>query len=281
MIVNILYALAVLGVLGLLLGAVLAVASKVFEVKKDERMEPLLECLPGANCGGCGYAGCSAYAEALIAGTAKPGDCPVGGEEVGRKVAAILGIELEKNTRLAAFVNCSGGDAARKKYLYSGLSDCHAAARLAGGATECTYGCLGLGSCVSACQFGAISIRNGVAFVNHELCTGCLKCVETCPRHVIRPVPYYADVNVACSSHLRGAQLRKICNIGCLGCHICEKTCKHDAIHVIDNLAQIDYDKCVGCGECAEKCPRHLISDSKLERGAAIAGVGAGGGKAV
>ncbi len=277
MITNVLYAVAVLGALGLVFGGVLGIASRVFAVKKDDRMEPLLEVLPGANCGGCGYAGCSTYAQALIDGKAQPGECPVGGDEVAAKVAEIMGVELKKNTRLAAFVNCSGGINAKKKYAYVGLSDCHAAMRLANGATECQYGCLGLGSCVAACQFGAISIRNGVAFVDHEKCTGCLNCVETCPRHVIPPVPYYADVNVACPSHQPGAQLRKICNIGCLGCHICEKTCQHDAIHVIDNLATIDYDKCIGCGECAEKCPRHLISDSQLDRshGAAGRGIGA------
>lgn len=263
---NILSALLVLGVLGLAFGLVLAFASKVFQVEEDERLAPITNALPGANCGACGYAGCSGYAQAIVDGTAEPNLCSVGGEQSLKDISSILGIELEKNTRLAAFVNCSGGINAAKKYEYMGLNDCHAAMRVSGGPIECSSGCLGLGSCVKSCQFGALSIRNGVAFVDHEKCTGCLKCVNTCPKHIIHPVPYYADINVACSSHDRGAALRKICNIGCLGCKICEKFCEHDAIHVVDNLAVLDYDKCTGCGECAKRCPRHLISDSKLDR---------------
>lgn len=263
---NILYALLVLGLLGALFGLLLAVASKVFEVKRNPLLEPINAVLPGANCGGCGFAGCSAFAEAVIDGSAPPDGCVAGGEDCARAIAEILGVELSKNTRLAALVNCRGGNNAAKRYSYIGIDDCHAAMQLAGGPTVCQYGCLGLGSCVKACPFDAIHIENGVAVVNHELCTGCLKCVDTCPKNVIHPVPYYADVNVACSSHEKGGSLRKICNIGCIGCRICERTCQYDAIHVVDNLAVIDYDKCTGCGECAIKCPRKLIVDSKLDR---------------
>lgn len=261
-----LYAVLVLGLLGAVFGLVLAIASKLFEVKKNPLLEPISNVLPGANCGGCGYAGCAAFAQAVIDGKAEPNGCVVGGESCAEKIAEILGVEVKKNTRLAAFVNCSGGNNAKKKFQYIGISDCHAAMRISGGPTECAYGCIGLGSCVNACPFGAISLVNGVAFVDHERCTGCLVCVNTCPKHIIHPVPYYADVNVACSSHEKGAALRKICNIGCIGCKICEKTCQYDAIHVVDNLASIDYEKCTGCGECALKCPRHLIVDSKLDR---------------
>lgn len=263
---DILYAVLVLGLLGAIFGLVLAIASKVFHVKKNPLLEPVIELLPGANCGGCGYAGCAAFAQAVIDGKVSPSACVAGGETVNQTISSLLGIEAKKNTRLAAFVNCSGGDHARKKFKYIGIPDCHAAMRISGGPTECAYGCIGLGSCVKACPFGAISVVNGVAIVNHEKCTGCLKCVDTCPKKIIHPVPYYADVNVACSSHEKGAVLRKVCNIGCIGCKICEKTCQYDAIHVNDNLAEIDYAKCTGCGECALKCPRHLISDSKLDR---------------
>lgn len=263
---EILLAILALGLLGLLFGAILAVASKVFEVERNELLEPVLESLPGANCGACGFAGCSACAQAIIDGQASPNVCPVGGEESTEKIASLLGLEMSKNTRLSAFVNCSGGVNAIKKYQYLGITDCHAAMRIAGGPTECAFGCIGLGSCVSSCPFGALSIKNGVAVVAHDKCTGCLKCVSTCPKNVIHPVPYFADINVACSSHDRGGTLRKMCNIGCLGCKICEKTCKYDAIHVDDNLAVIDYEKCTGCGECAMKCPRNLISDANLDR---------------
>ncbi len=264
--ISILNAVLVLGALGLVLGIVLAIASKVFEVKQDPLLAPVLEALPGANCGGCGFAGCNAFARAIINGDAEADGCPVGGEATATAIADILGISLKKNTRLSAFVNCSGGINAKKKFNYIGIDDCHAAMRISGGPTECEFGCIGLGSCVRSCKFDALHMVNGVAKVDHDLCTGCLVCVETCPKEIIHPVPYFADVNVACSSHEKGAALRKICNIGCIGCKICEKTCRYDAIHVTDNLAAIDYDKCTGCGECAVKCPRHLIVDAKLDR---------------
>lgn len=265
---EILYAVLVLGGLGLLFGLVLSFASRVFAVKTDARLDELMQVLPGANCGGCGYAGCSSFAKALLEGKAPSGGCPVGGVALSEKVATILGIEAAKNTRLTALVKCSGGVRASRKYEYKGLTDCHAAMKTGGGGPlECAFGCIGLGSCVRSCPFGAISLVEGVAVVDHERCTGCLKCVSECPKNIIVPVPYYADVNVACSSHDRGGSLRKICEIGCIGCKICEKTCKHDAIHVVDNLAVIDFDNCTGCGDCAEKCPRKLIVDSKLDRG--------------
>ncbi len=261
---NILLALLTIGLLGLLFGAVLAYAAKVFAVPKDRRIDDIIEVLPGANCGGCGYAGCANFAKALIEGTGDVSGCPVGGAEITDKIAEILGIQTKKNVRMTALVRCSGGNRAGRKYEYAGETDCLAASLVAGGPLECKYGCLGFGTCVKACQFGAISIQDGVAVVDHEKCTGCLKCVKACPRGIIVPVPYTADVNVLCSSHDKGGVLRKICEAGCLGCKICVNTCKYDAIHVEDNLAVIDYDKCITCGECAEKCPRGIIKNSKL-----------------
>jgi len=263
---TVLFAGGIVGALGLVFGGILAVASRVFAVQEDLRLGRIAEFLPGANCGACGHAGCQAYAQALVNGKAEPDECPVGGEAVAKDIAAIMGIELTKNTRMSAFVRCSGGTHATKKYDYIGINDCHAAMKLGGGPTECEFGCLGLGSCVSSCRFGAISMIDGVAVVDHNLCTGCLKCIKTCPKHIIHLVPYYADVNIACSSHNRGAALRSVCNIGCLGCHICEKVCPHDAITVTDNLAEIDFVKCTGCGECATRCPRGLIHDAHLDR---------------
>ncbi len=262
---NILFAVLVLGALGLIFGAVLAIAGKVFAVEKDERYDAILELLPGANCGGCGFAGCASYADAIVNEGADVTCCPASTDEARAEIARIMGVSLTKNERLTALVRCNGGNRSKKKFEYAGLSDCVAAMRVAGGPLECQYGCLGMGTCVSACPFGAIAINeNGVAEVNSEICTGCLKCVAACPRNIIIPVPYTADVNVVCASHEKGAVLRKICDIGCLGCKLCVKTCKYDAIHVEDNLASIDYTKCTGCGECAEKCPRHLIVNSKL-----------------
>lgn len=262
---NLLYAVLVLGTAGALFGLLLAVAARVFAVKKDERVDQILEALPGANCGGCGFAGCAAYADALVKGEAQVGACAACTAENQEKIAGIMGVELKQNIRLTALVRCSGGTRAAKRYEYLGIRDCAAAAKLSGGPNECAYGCLGMGSCVQACPFGAISINEyGVAQVDHEKCTGCLACAKACPRGIITAVPYYADVTVLCSSKDKGGALRKICQIGCLGCRLCEKACEHDAIHVEDNLARIDYTKCTGCGKCAEKCPRNLIKDAKL-----------------
>jgi Na+-translocating ferredoxin:NAD+ oxidoreductase RNF subunit RnfB len=256
-----------LGGMGLALGLLLALASRLFAAEPDQRLEALGGVLPGVNCGGCGYAGCGMFAAALAAGEASVDGCPVGGADLTEKLCAILGVEMKKNTRLTVLVRCSGGARARDKFQYEGIGDCHASIRIGGGPKECPYGCIGLGSCVRACPFGAISVVDGVAVIDHERCTGCQACVGSCPKRIIVPVPYYADVNIACSSHDKGGTLRKVCDIGCLGCRICEKVCIHKAIYIEDNLAAIDFEKCTGCGDCAEKCPRKLIVDAKLDRG--------------
>lgn len=268
-------AVLVLGVTGALFGLLLAIASRAFAVKKDQRVDQILELLPGANCGGCGFAGCAAYADALVAGSAQVGACSACSAEATQQIAQILGVTVGENIRMTALVRCSGGHRTTRRYTYLGIQDCASAARLGGGPLDCAYGCLGLGSCVSACPFGAIYIdpELGVARVRHEQCTGCMACARACPKGLIVPVPYYADVTVMCASKERGATLRKYCQIGCLGCHLCEKACPHDAIHVVDNLAQIDYAKCVGCGKCAEKCPRHLIVDTHLSEKMQAAGL--------
>ena len=263
---SIVYPIIVLGALGALFGLVLAVASKVFAVETDERLEPMIEALPGANCGGCGYSGCAAYAQAVLEGKAKIGLCASGGNDSAQAMAKIMGVAAEKMERKVAVVMCRGIDA-KQKGVYDGIHDCIAASKVAGkGPLACEYGCLGFGTCLSACKFGALSLVNGHAFIEADKCVGCMSCAEVCPRHVIQPVPYEADIVVACNSHAKGGTVSKACSIGCLGCSKCEKTCPNDAIHVVDNLARIDYSKCVSCGLCAEVCPRHLISDANLRQ---------------
>ena len=259
-------AVVVLGVLGAVFGLILAFAAKVFHVEKDPREEAIAECLPGANCGGCVFPGCSGYAAAVAKGEAPVNACAAGGAAVAAKIGEIMGVSAEVGRRSVALVKCSGFEGhVKRKFDYVGIHDCLSASLVGGGGpNECPYGCLGFGSCVKACPFGAISVRDGVARVDHELCVGCMKCADACPKHLIVKVPYEADVTVACSSREKGASLRKYCDIGCIGCKICEKTCEHDAIHVIDNIAVIDYDKCISCGQCAPKCPRHLIRDARL-----------------
>lgn len=259
---NILYAILVLGVMGAVFGLILAVASKIFEVKTDPRMERVVECLPGANCGGCGFAGCEAYAKAVCAGEAEPSLCAVGGADVAEKICGIMGLEESAGAvRTVAFVKCSGGCVGLKADYY-GISDCSAAIRAPGGGlTLCSSACLGFGNCVEACKFDAIRIEGGAAKVDPEKCTGCGACIEACPRNIIVPRPYDKKYAVACGNRDKGAVARKICENGCIACKLCEKVCQNDAIHVEGNLAAVDFEACVNCGACAAKCPRKIITD--------------------
>lgn len=262
---EILYAVLVLGIMGAVFGAVLAIASKVFAVKTDERLPKLVEALPGANCGGCGFAGCQAYAQAVLEGRAEIGLCVAGGQASADRMAAVMGVTAAKTERLVAMVRCRGHHTAKARY--DGIHDCRSAMFVGGnGPSACPSGCLGFGSCVSVCRFDAIHVVDGVAKVDPEKCTGCLQCAAVCPRKVIVPVSYDADIVIACSNHERGAYTRRECDMGCVGCHLCEKQCEFDAIHVVNNLAVIDYSKCVSCGRCAAVCPRKLISDSNLRQ---------------
>ena len=267
---NVLYAIAVLGGMGAIFGLVLAIASKVFAVKTDERLEPLIEALPGANCGGCGFSGCAGYAQAVLEGKARIGKCAAGGKECADAMAKIMGQEPVEMERMVAVVMCSGVDAVPKG-VYEGLHDCISASRVAGkGPMLCEYGCLGFGNCVERCKFGALSIVGGRAHVDREKCTGCMSCITVCPRHIIQAVPYSAPVTVPCSSTAKGPIVLKACGNGCIGCMKCVKTCEHDAIAVADGLARIDYAKCIGCGKCAEACPRHIIFDVNAKKTAAV-----------
>ena len=261
---------AILAGLGLTFGLILALASKVFYVETDPRLDQLNECLPGANCGGCGYPGCSGYAEAVLNGEAKIGLCASGGNECAQAMGEIMGLPVEDVTRKVARVRCSGYrtvDAAGKesgakvKAKYEGFKECLAASKVAGnGPLACKYGCLGFGSCVKACKYDAIHVVNGVAKVDTDVCVGCMACAAVCPRNLIVPVDYGTSVIVACNSHAKGAVTVRGCTQGCIGCGICTKICPHDAIRVENNLAAIDYSKCTACGLCAAVCPKKLIA---------------------
>jgi Na+-translocating ferredoxin:NAD+ oxidoreductase RNF subunit RnfB len=254
--------------LGGVLGAVLAFASKIFAVKVDERIPKVVECLPGANCGGCGYTGCAALAEAIVSGSAKITSCTVGGADVADKIADVLGIPRESTQKMRAQVMCSGTtEFAKKKYVYEGAKDCIAAEKLGGGDKLCPNGCIGLGTCVRACPFDAIAVENGVAAVDYAKCRGCGLCVTACPKHIIKLIPYDAKHWVGCMSVDDGKTTRKYCDVGCISCRICEKNCEPNAITVNDYVASIDYDKCTGCDVCVEKCPRKIIWSSKAQSG--------------
>ena len=273
---DILIAIAILGGLGLVFGLVLAAASKVFYVETDPRLEQLNECLPGANCGGCGFAGCGAYAEAVLKGEAPVGKCASGGNEAAKAMAAIMGVEAGEVTRKVALVRCSGArtyDAegnltkgAKMKATYEGFHDCLAASKVGGsGPLSCKFGCLGYGSCTKVCKYGAISVKNGVAVVDEDLCVGCMACAQVCPRKIITAVEPSQNVIIACNSLAKGAVTNRACTIGCIGCGKCMKNCPSGAITITNNLAQIDSSKCTNCGECAKVCPKGLIKDSNVE----------------
>lgn len=257
---DILIPAAILAALGAFFGILLAVASRVFAVKVDERVPQIRDALPGANCGGCGYSGCDALAAAIVEGRAPCGACPVGGDEAAAKIATVMGVTAEKQVRMRALVMCMGNhENASKKYMYEGVNDCLAATRLSGGDKACAFGCLGLGSCVAVCKFDAVALQNGVAAVDPEKCSGCGACVGACPKKLIRLIPYDTPFAVACASRDKGAVVNKQCKVGCIGCMQCQRVCEAQAITVKDALAEIDHAKCIGCGKCVEKCPRHII----------------------
>lgn len=246
--------------LGILFGTVLAIASRVFAVKTDERVEQINEVLPGANCGGCGYSGCGALAEAIVKGAAPANACRAGGEVCARKIGEIMGVDVTAQAPVQARVLCSGSCGnAKTKCRYEGVQDCIAADRMYGGDKACPAGCMGLGTCVEVCRYDALHVVNGVAQVDPARCTGCGACVQVCPKRLIALVPVSACYSVDCHSPETGAQTRRLCAVGCIGCKICEKSCPSGAIHVVGNLATIDYDRCTSCGLCASKCPRSII----------------------
>lgn len=260
-ILGIVIAALVVGAVGIFVGLFLGVAGIKFKVETDERQEAVLAALPGNNCGGCGFAGCSGLASAIVKGEAPVNACPVGGDSVGKAIAAIMGVEAEGTEKRVAYVHCQGDcEKAGVDYDYAGIQDCRMMSFVPnGGPKSCNSGCLGYGTCVTACPFDAIHVVNGVAVVDKEKCRACGKCVDICPKHLISLIPYEAKLTVACSSTDKGPITMKACQVGCIGCGICAKVCPRQAVTVENFHAAIDQSKCIGCGICAEKCPKKAI----------------------
>ncbi|HID96157.1 MAG TPA: RnfABCDGE type electron transport complex subunit B [Candidatus Latescibacteria bacterium] len=271
-----------LGGLGLLFGAVLAWASLKFTVKEDPRVEQVLEMLPGANCGACGYPSCRGFAEKLVAGDAPVNSCVVGGAETLSRISEFLGVDVEERIPMIAVLHCKGGDKECKRlYDYNGIADCRAATLLAEGPKACRYGCIGLGTCVTSCPFGAIKMGdNGLPVIDEVLCTGCGRCVNICPKRIIGLIPKAQKIYLGCSSHDRGAKVKKICEVGCTGCSLCVKVTTTGGISMEDFLPVIDYNQSPNLVAAAHKCPQNCFVDrakvrSKVSIGTECDGCGA------
>ena len=266
----ILIAVIVLGAIGLIAALVLYFTSKKFAVKEDPRIGQVNEVLPGANCGGCGFPGCGGMASACVkaadAGSLEGLNCPVGGQPVMEKVAAILGMKVEASAPKLAVVRCNGTCENRPRtVIYDGVKSCRIANTTCMGETACAYGCLGCGDCVNACQFDAIKMNEetGLPEVDSTKCTACGACAKACPRNIIeiRVVKGAKKMGVVveCMNKDKGAVAMKACKVACIGCQKCVKVCAFDAVHVENNLAYIDPEKCRNCRKCEQECPKKTI----------------------
>ena len=256
----------ILLVLAMLFAIALAYLGKKLAVSRDERIDQVRDCLSGANCGACGYAGCDGFATALVEGKAELSSCNATSKEKKEEIAEILGL-TDTGEATKVVVCCHGGQDAKDKYDYVGYGDCRSMELLAGGRKQCAWGCLGTGSCVDACQHHAVTVKQkGYSEVSLSKCISCGKCISVCPKKIIKRIPASATYYVACSNHPKGKEVRELCTKGCIACGICVKQCEVGAITIVDNLATIDYTKCINCGKCAAKCPQRCIVSTDANR---------------
>lgn len=261
-----LYTVLVLVSIALISALLLYVVLQRFKVEEDPRIDLVEATLPGANCGGCGFPGCRGFASAFVTQEDVSGMfCPVGGASVMEQVAEVAGKEVEVRAPRVAVVRCAGSKEHRAKVnVYEGASSCRIASNLYAGDTDCAYGCLGMGDCVAACNFGALHIdeRTGLPVVDEEKCTACGACVKACPKSLIElrlKGPKGRRVFVSCRNQERGGVAKKSCAVACIGCSLCLKECNFEAITVENNLSFIDSEKCKLCRKCVEVCPTHAI----------------------
>jgi len=261
MLESILFPIICVGGLALVFGVILGFSAKKFAVESDPKVDKIINVLPGANCGGCGYPGCAVFAERVVNGEANYRGCPPGGSSAATEIAKQMGVDAAPTSRKVAFIMCNGtNDNIKRNYIYDGPKSCVSASQLAtGGNKTCTYSCIGLESCKNACPFNAIKMVDSIAIVIEKRCTACGKCVKVCPMKLIEIVPEKSKVRVLCNSRDKVRLVKENCRAGCFGCNLCQKVCPEDAITVADNIAHIDYSKCTLCMECVNKCPSKAI----------------------
>lgn len=263
---SIIIPMVTIGVLGLVYGLILAFASKKFHVEIDPKIEKIIEALPGVNCGACGLAGCSGYAEQIVNDGADISLCAPGGDSTIKQIAEIMGIKADSKEPNIAVIHCQSGGFKNTflRYDYKGIATCKAAVEVTNGPNYCNFGCVFQNDCIESCKFDAIAIdENGMRIINDEKCTGCGACVKACPRDLIELVPLSRKVHILCTSHDKGVEAKKRCGnkTACIGCGLCIKNCPVEAIEMRDELAIINYAKCISCGLCATKCPTKAIVD--------------------
>jgi len=260
---NILVPGAIIGGIAALLGILIVIVSHFFHLPVNEKKEAILSALPGANCGGCGFAGCDGYAQYLADGASDTSRCAVGGAACAGELASILGVEAKYPEKQVVRLLCQGttgpDGATNPRYEYLGTKTCNAAHGLLGGPGSCTYGCLGFGDCIAACAFHALSVRDGIIHVDTDECTACGQCVKVCPKNILQLLPVSAEVAVLCKNTWPGAQTRKNCTAGCIGCQKCMKVCPAGAISMTGGLAVVSQELCTHCGECVKVCPTHAV----------------------
>lgn len=264
--ITIIWTIVVITLLGVLLAAVLFLVAQKFRVEEDPRIDQIEKLMPGANCGGCGFAGCRAFADSCVkAGNLDNNFCPVGGNETMKQVAAVLGCVAVEQAPRVAVIRCNGSCANRPKTNeYDGLDSCRVKSALYSGDTGCAFGCLGCGDCASVCESDALHMNpeTGLPEVDEQKCTACGKCVKACPKGIIElrnKGPRGMRLFVSCVNRDKGPSVKKACAAACIGCGICAKTCTHDAIAVENNVAYIDFAKCKLCRECEAMCPTGAI----------------------
>jgi len=250
-------------VIGFVLGLLLGLFKNIFAVKVDPKVQQVRDAISGSNCGGCGYAGCDAFAEAVVKGEAPANGCVAGGAECASKVAAILGVDAGETVKKVAFIACGGTkDCAQDKAIYYGVKSCAAAQLSASGTKKCSSGCIGFGDCAEACSFGGLVIgADGLPHVDENICVGCGGCVKACPKHLIKLINVNdkgAIAKCSCKNDNK-PQIKKDCSAGCFKCGLCAKKCTAGAIDISSGLPVIDYSKCTSCGECIAACPDKVL----------------------